>query len=119
MPFFARLRRCASGLKDGVRRQTRWRTALLAAVAALAAACAGTSETAAQPRSAIVDAHAAYPEGPLWHKGRLLVAEMGADRISAFDHAHKSVFWTRDGCGPTSLAPYGEGLAVLCHIAAR
>jgi gluconolactonase len=84
------------------------------------AACAPAIVRAfADQPGAVVDAHAAYPEGPLWRQGRLYVAEMGADRVSVFAGAQKDVYWTRDGCGPTSLAPYGEGLVVLCHLSAR
>lgn len=58
----------------------------------------------------------AYPEGPLIDGARILVAEMGADRISMFENGAWRAFWTEPGCGPTSVAPYGSGYAVTCHI---
>lgn len=59
---------------------------------------------------------ALYPEGPLWHEGRLYVAEMGGDRVSVFADGRKSTFFARSGCGPTALAPYGQGFLILCHV---
>ena len=62
-----------------------------------------------------------YPEGLLWQQGRMLFAEMGADRISAIDltmpNPAKRTFWTDPGCGPTSIAPFGPGsYLVNCHL---
>jgi gluconolactonase len=92
----------------------------LVSVCVALAACAMTeAPRVAQPPSVVIDADAAYPEGPLWHDGRLFVAEMGADRIAAFRDGKKEVYWESDGCGPTSLAPYGDGFVALCHIAAQ
>jgi gluconolactonase len=64
----------------------------------------------------VIDATAKYPEGPLWQGDRLYVAEMGVDTVFVHQHGSKSVFWKNDGCGPTSLAPYGDGMLVLCHL---
>ena len=58
-----------------------------------------------------------YPEGLLWHQGRMLFAEMGADRISILEGTAKRTFWTDAGCGPTSIAPFGpESYLVNCHL---
>ncbi|MET0182646.1 MAG: SMP-30/gluconolactonase/LRE family protein [Caulobacterales bacterium] len=67
-------------------------------------------------RARVIDNHASYPEGPLWRDGKLYVAEMGADRVSVFENGRKRTFFHRSGCGPTALAPYGDGFLVLCHI---
>ena len=59
---------------------------------------------------------ALYPEGPLLRAGTLYYAEMGADRVSAWDGQANRIVWTRPGCGPTSVADGGGGtLLVLCH----
>ena len=83
------------------------------------ASCA-TMSTPPQARflqtPAAFDAQAAYPEGPLWRDGLLYVAEMGADRVSVYDHGRKRTFFKREGCGPTALAPYGAGFLILCHV---
>jgi len=64
---------------------------------------------------------AAYPEGPLVDERRLLFAEMGADQVTEFDLASETrrVFWREKGCGPTSIAPFGDGYVVLCHLGNR
>lgn len=64
----------------------------------------------------VFDRNARYPEGPLWRGGALYVAEMGADAVYVHQHGHKRVFWRDYGCGPTSVAPYGAGVLVLCHL---
>jgi len=68
-----------------------------------------------------VVASGAYPEGLLWHGGRMLFAEMGADRISVIDGAMvptgKREFWRDAGCGPTAIAPFGpSAYLVNCHL---
>jgi gluconolactonase len=73
---------------------------------------------AAEP--GVIDAAARYPEGPLYWNGGLLVAEMGADQVSLYTPGlAKRAFVTQAGCGPTAVAPYRNGLAVLCHLGAR
>jgi sugar lactone lactonase YvrE len=86
---------------------------------ALALACLLSSAGAvAQPT---VVALGAYPEGLLWHGGRMLFTEMGADRVSIIDgpmhNPRKREFWHDAGCGPTSIAPFGpSGFLVNCHL---
>ncbi|HWA21154.1 MAG TPA: SMP-30/gluconolactonase/LRE family protein [Caulobacterales bacterium] len=63
-----------------------------------------------------MDGHASYPEGPLFAGNTLYVAEMGADRVSAYENGQKSTFFKSAGCGPTALAPYRNGFLILCHI---
>ena len=63
-------------------------------------------------------AEASYPEGALWHGGRLFHAEMGRDEVMVSDLSRERRFWKRKGCGPVSIAPYGKGdFIVLCHLA--
>lgn len=57
-----------------------------------------------------------YPEGPLWHRGTLYWAEMTANRVMRAGDVAAHPVLVRDGCGPTALAPYGDGFAVLCHL---
>lgn len=64
-----------------------------------------------------VAAAGAYPEGLLWHDGKMLFAEMGADRISIIERDRTRPFWQDAGCGPTSIAPFGRsGYLVNCHL---
>lgn len=78
-------------------------------LSALTPACAADSM--------MLDPAASYPEGPLFVGNTLYVAEMGADRVSAYDRGAKNVFFQSNGCGPTAIAPYGQGYVILCHIA--
>ncbi len=64
-----------------------------------------------------VVASGAYPEGLLWHGGRMYFAEMGADRVSIIESGGGREFWRDPGCGPTSIAPLGpSGFLVNCHL---
>jgi sugar lactone lactonase YvrE len=70
----------------------------------------------AQAEPAVV-ASGAYPEGLLWHAGRMYFAEMGADRINVIEGGRAREFWRAAGCGPTSIAPFGPaGYLVNCHL---
>jgi sugar lactone lactonase YvrE len=83
-----------------------------AAIAAAFALLAGAA--AAEPA---VVASGAYPEGLLWHGGRLYFTEMGADRVSIVTEAGPREFWKLAGCGPTQIVPFGAGgFVVDCHL---
>jgi sugar lactone lactonase YvrE len=69
---------------------------------------------AAEP---VVVASGAYPEGLLWHGGRMYFAEMGADRVSVIENGGVREFWRDPRCGPTSIAAFGSsGFLVNCHL---
>jgi sugar lactone lactonase YvrE len=71
----------------------------------------------ALPAAVTLDAHAAYPEGPLHWLGAWHYAEMGADRISRLGpEGTKRTVFQQPGCGPTAIAPYRDGLLALCHF---
>lgn len=80
------------------------------AVLSLMVAAAATAEDA-------TIAAASYPEGALWHEDRLYYAEMGRDVVMTSDLKSAERFWRMEGCGPVSIAPYGEEFLVLCHLA--
>ena len=81
---------------------------------AFAVLIAGCVQASGQPA---VVAQGSYPEGLLWHGGRMLFAEMGADRISVIEGEATREFWREAGCGPTSIAPFGPaGFLVNCHL---
>ena len=62
-------------------------------------------------------ASGAYPEGLLWHGGKLYFTEMGADRVSVIENGGTRAFWTLAGCGPTQIVPFGpSGFVVDCHL---
>ncbi len=64
-----------------------------------------------------VVASGSYPEGLLSHGGRMLFAEMGADRISIIENGTTREFWRDASCGPTAISPFGaSGFLVNCHL---
>ena len=74
------------------------------------------ASASAQAEPAVV-ASGAYPEGLLWHGGRMVFAEMGADRISIIENGTTREFWRDTGCGPTAISPFGSsGFLVNCHL---
>jgi gluconolactonase len=84
---------------------------LLWALALLAAA-----PGAARADVVAVDAHAIYPEGPLWHEGRLLYVEYGGSGIKAWDGTRAMNFWSGPHCGASGLAAWrGRHLLVACY----
>ena len=87
------------------------------AIALALALCAGltfASPAAAEPA---VVASGSYPEGLLWHGGKLYFTEMGADRITVIENGQTREFWTLPGCGPTQIVPFGpSGFVVDCHL---
>jgi gluconolactonase len=71
---------------------------------------------AAQAEPAVV-ASGAYPEGLMWHDGRIYFTEMGADRVSIIENGSTREFWRMPGCGPTQIVPFGPtGFVVDCHL---
>lgn len=77
------------------------------------------AQSIAQAQPAVI-ATGDYPEGLLWHGGRLFFAEMGADRVSVIDGEIKKEFWRDPGCGPTAISPLGaSSFLVNCHLAAH
>jgi gluconolactonase len=63
----------------------------------------------------VVDRDAHYPEGPLWHDGKLLYVEYSANNIKSWNGTTTAVFWHKDGCGPSGLIARGDDLLVACY----
>ncbi|MEA3176654.1 MAG: hypothetical protein QOI59_177 [Gammaproteobacteria bacterium] len=81
---------------------------LLACLLAPAGAPAAAQVTA-------IDDDAHYPEGPLWHDGKLLYVEYSAGNIKSWNGTRSEVFWHRDACGPSGLISRGDNLLVACY----
>ena len=62
----------------------------------------------------VVDASAHYPEGPVWHGG-LLYVEYSTGNIKRWDGAHATIFWHRDGCGPSGLFDFHGHWLIACY----
>src|SRR6266478_4815775 len=52
--------------------------------------------------TALVDAAAAYPEGPLWRDGRLLYVEYAGPGIKMWDGKQVKPYWGREHCGASA-----------------
>ncbi|HEY3786218.1 MAG TPA: SMP-30/gluconolactonase/LRE family protein [Steroidobacteraceae bacterium] len=62
-----------------------------------------------------IDRAAHYPEGPLWRDGNLLYVEYATSNIKSWNGTRSSVFWHKDGCGPSGLISRGTELLVACY----
>lgn len=91
-----------------------WRLARMRAwLTAGLLAMAGASAQAQQLSTIDDDAH--YPEGPLWHEGKLFYVEYSAHTIKTWDGHHVALMWHSDGCGPSALIPLEQHLLVACY----
>jgi gluconolactonase len=90
----------------------RWQLALCLIAAAAAPAGASLANTE------LVDAAAAYPEGPLWRDGKLLYVEYAGSGIKASDGKQITSFWSGAHCGASGLIDYRHRhLLVACYDA--
>src|SRR5260370_38060494 len=50
------------------------------------------------------DAH--FPEGPVWHHGKLYYVEYDRNSVTAWDGQKNTIFLSQKGCGPSAgIAP--------------
>jgi sugar lactone lactonase YvrE len=63
----------------------------------------------------VIDDKAAFPEGPYMMGDTLLFVEYGANTVMSWDGTTLATLWTRDGCGPSAVAPLGDDLVVTCY----
>jgi sugar lactone lactonase YvrE len=75
----------------------------------------GLPAVAGVPDRIVINPRSAYPEGPVAAYGAVYYAEMGDDRVMRWDGTQSVPVWSREGCGPTSVARgTGDTLVVLC-----
>jgi sugar lactone lactonase YvrE len=66
----------------------------------------------------VINPKASFPEGPLWHDGRLYYVEYGADTVMTWDGEANTQVWQQDGCGPSAVVEDGDGnFVVTCYDA--
>jgi len=63
----------------------------------------------------MIDRDAHYPEGPLWHDGKLFYVEYSSSNIKTWNGTRTEIFWHKDGCGPSALIPRGDDLLIACN----
>lgn len=87
-------------------------TALSAVVLSLIGAVTAAANTA------IIDANAVYPEGPLWQNGKLLYVEYAGPGVKVWDGTTSVDYWQAEHCGASGLIAFGQGhLLVACYDA--
>ncbi len=90
-------------------RMTGWRMSCCAAACLLPgpAAFAGLD---------VLDAKAAYPEGPLFTDGKLFYVEYAGPGIKVWNGKSFRTYWSRAHCGPSGLIAFGDHhLLVACY----
>jgi len=85
-------------------------------IGALAALLAGPVAAGAQDLT-VINPKSAFPEGPLVQNGLLYYAQYGDGKVMTWDGKANRVFWEQEGCGPSAVAPYGDGFLVTCYDA--
>jgi gluconolactonase len=71
---------------------------------------------ASRADTVLVDATAAYPEGPLWRDGKLLYVEYAGPGIKVWDGKHARSYWSDEHCGASGLIGYRhDHILVACY----
>jgi gluconolactonase len=73
--------------------------------ALLGALVAGGAQAAVQ----VLNEDAYFPEGPVWHAGKLYYVEYGRNAVMTWDGKKNSVFSAERGCGQSAVAPTARG----------
>ncbi len=64
----------------------------------------------------VINPKAGFPEGPLWHQGKLFYVEYGSQTITTWDGKTNEPFWKMDGCGPSAVVRLDSGdFLVTCY----
>jgi gluconolactonase len=72
----------------------------------------------APAETALVDATAVYPEGPLWRDGKLLYVEYAGSGIKMWDGQRTTSYWSGAHCGASGLIAYRHNhILVACYDA--
>jgi gluconolactonase len=53
------------------------------------------------------DAH--FAEGPIWYHGKLYYVEYDRNSVTVWDGAENTIFWSKQGCGPSAVLPTARG----------
>lgn len=64
----------------------------------------------------VLNGDALFPEGPVWHQGKLYYVEYARNTVMTWDGHRNAVFATLPGCGPSAVLPAARGeLLVTCY----
>jgi gluconolactonase len=71
---------------------------LIGIICAAAVACAAHADDV---RVLNDDVH--FPEGPIWHNGKLYYVEYDRNTVTTWDGKKNAIFWSQKGCGPSAV----------------
>ncbi len=64
----------------------------------------------------VINTKSGFPEGPLWHNGKLYYVEYGTHTVKTWDGKKNQEFWKMEGCGPSAIAALTSGdFLVTCY----
>jgi gluconolactonase len=85
------------------------RNSLRLKLLACSVACLASFPYFAQSEAQVLNADAYYPEGPIWHRGKLYYVEYGRNAVMVWDGKKNFVFSTDKGCGQSAVVPTARG----------
>lgn len=57
----------------------------------------------------ILNSDAHFPEGPVWHHGKLYYVEYDRNTVTTWDGKKNAIFWSQKGCGPSAVIVTAPG----------
>ena len=85
------------------------------ALAALLYLCLVHGGVAWAAEPVVIDADAAFPEGPFVKDGKLYYTQYGGHKVNVWDGTAGRVLWSAEGCGPSAVMPFQAGFLVTCY----
>jgi gluconolactonase len=77
---------------------------------------AGTASGAQADDVKVLNEDAHFAEGPIWYHGKLYYVEYDRNSVTTWDGAKNTVFWSKQGCGPSAVIPTPRGeLLTTCY----
>jgi sugar lactone lactonase YvrE len=80
-----------------------------ATLVVLAGAALGPVVTAQAQVVKVLNRDAYFPEGPIWHQGKLYYVEYGRNTVMTWDGRDNAVFASDPGCGQSAVVPTAAG----------
>jgi sugar lactone lactonase YvrE len=57
----------------------------------------------------VINADVHFPEGPVWHHGKLYYVEYDRNSVDTWDGQRNTIFWSKKGCGPSAVIVTARG----------
>jgi gluconolactonase len=57
----------------------------------------------------IINTDVHFPEGPIWHHGKLYYVEYDRNSVTTWDGRKNAIFWSKQGCGPSAVIAAARG----------